>query len=38
MLKYGCRMRRNRVCSGGSNAIGTIGSGLPSPSKASFDE
>lgn len=37
-LKKGCRILRNRVCSGGSNEMGTNGSGLPSTSKAFFEE
>ncbi len=37
-LKNGCRMRRYRACSGGSAATGTSGSGLPTASKARFEE
>ena len=37
-LKKGCKRRRYRVCSGGSKAIGTSGTGLPSESNASLEE
>ena len=37
-LKNGCRILRNRVCSGGSNAAGTKGSGLPTNSNAFLEE
>jgi hypothetical protein len=37
-LKKGCRIFRNRVCSGGSNEMVTSGSGLPSMSNAFLDE
>ena len=37
-LNIGCSSRRYRVCSGGSVPMGTMGTGLPTPSKARFDE
>ena len=37
-LKNGCRIFRNRVCSGGSKAAGTSGSGLPTISNAFLDK